>query len=92
MTQIESPLSLHYVSPGTLSQGAIFPPVGTAEAELIWVFAMNALARRLNPPRRLRSNPRVVKRKVLKWAAKRLHHHHWPQPEHPPQICVLVLN
>jgi len=92
MTQIEYPLSLLYVSPGTLLQGAIFPPAGTAEAERIWVFAMETLARRLNPPRGLRSNPRVVKRKVLKWAAKRLHHHHWPQPEHPPQICVLVLN
>jgi hypothetical protein len=85
-------LSLHYVSPATLSQGAIFPPVATAEAELIWLFAINTLARRLNLGRRLRSNPRVIKRKVLKWAAKRLHHHHWPQPKHPPEIFVVMLN
>ncbi len=42
-----------------------FPPVGTPEAELIRILVMNTLTRRLNPPRRLRPNPRVVKRKVL---------------------------
>ncbi len=29
-----------------------FPPAGTAEAEVVWVFAMNTLERRLNSPRR----------------------------------------
>ncbi|CAG4905237.1 unnamed protein product [Acidithrix sp. C25] len=47
---------------------------------------------RLNPPLRLRSNPRLVKRKVLKWAIKRFYHHSWPKLEHPPQICVPVFN
>jgi hypothetical protein len=34
-------------------------------------------------------HPRVVKRKVLKWAAKREHHAHWPQP-HAPTIQTLT--
>jgi hypothetical protein len=73
------------------SQGAIFPG-SKAEAALTWLFAINTLARRLNPGLRLRSNPRVIKRKVLKWAAKRLRHHHCPQPKHPPEIFVVMLN
>jgi hypothetical protein len=32
------------------------------------------------PPRRLRSNPRVVKRKMSKFRLKRSQHSHWPQP------------
>ncbi|MGH7861457.1 MAG: hypothetical protein ACREOS_04375 [Candidatus Dormibacteraceae bacterium] len=32
------------------------------------------------PPRRLRSNPRVVKRKVSSFNVKRAYHQGWPQP------------
>lgn len=32
------------------------------------------------PPRRLRANPRVVKRKMSNFARKRSHHRTWPQP------------
>jgi len=32
------------------------------------------LCRRLNPARRLRANPRLVKRKYVKWHVKRSHH------------------
>lgn len=32
------------------------------------------------PPRRLRANPRVVKRKVSKFPVKRAKHRQWPQP------------
>jgi hypothetical protein len=38
------------------------------------------LIRRLNPARRLRSAPRVVKRKMSKWHVKRTEHARWPQP------------
>jgi hypothetical protein len=34
----------------------------------------------------------VVKRKVLKWAAKRSHHTRWPQPADSPQITIQLLN
>lgn len=32
------------------------------------------------PDRRLRANPRVVKRKMSNFARKRSHHRSWPQP------------
>lgn len=32
------------------------------------------------PPRRLRANPRVVKRKMSKYHVKRAEHRDWPQP------------
>jgi hypothetical protein len=44
----------------------------------------------LLPERRLRSNPRVVKRKMSNFAAKRSHHRRWPQPERPPREAVKV--
>ena len=61
-------------------------------AAAIWSHAIRSLIKRLNPARRQRSNPRVIKRKVSKWLAKRDHHKHWPQPEHIPQIHVQTLN
>ena len=53
---------------------------------------MHALAGRVNPERRQRSNPRVVKRKVLKWAAKRQCHYGVKQTEYPQSIRVQTLN
>jgi hypothetical protein len=35
---------------------------------------------RLNPIRRQRSAPRVIKRKMSKWHVKRAAHAQWPQP------------
>ena len=46
------------------------------------------LLRRLNPIRRRRSNPHVIKRKMPKWHVKRAHHQHWPQPAGPPRIMI----
>jgi hypothetical protein len=43
---------------------------------------------RLNPIRRLRSAPRVIKRKMPKWQVKRAAHAYWPQPEHPPHATI----
>ena len=51
-------------------------------------YAITLLARRLNPARRLRSNPRVVKRKYVKWHVKRARHRSWPQPTGPPRASV----
>ncbi|AZQ39919.1 hypothetical protein EJ357_46315 [Streptomyces cyaneochromogenes] len=38
------------------------------------------LLERLLPHRRLRSQPRVVKRKMSNYWLKRAEHHTWPQP------------
>jgi integrase len=45
----------------------------------LWNEGITKLLRRINPARRRRANPRVVKRKVLKWA----------QPTQSP-ICTIL--
>lgn len=35
------------------------------------------------PPRKTRTNPRVVKRKMSNFDKKRPEHYHWPQPSVP---------
>ena len=42
------------------------------------------------PDRRLRSNPRVVKRKMSGFGVKRSDHRHWPQPTREPRDAVRV--
>jgi len=46
----------------------------------------------LLPPRRVRVNPRVVKRKMSKFGVKRAAHRQWPQPTKAPAAAVSVLN
>ena len=43
------------------------------------------------PKRRLRSNPRVVKRKMSKFRLKRSEHYHWPQPTRPFHQAVALI-
>ena len=43
------------------------------------------------PPRRLRTNPRVVKRKMSKFHVKHEAHRRWPQPTRTPKEAVRVL-
>jgi hypothetical protein len=50
---------------------------------------MVLLCRRLNPDRRQRSNPRLVKRKYVKWHVKRARHRDWPQPTGPPVATII---
>lgn len=40
--------------------------------------------------RRLRTNPRVVKRKMSNYKAKRPHHHDWPHPTSPPHEAIII--
>jgi hypothetical protein len=49
------------------------------------------LAARPLPPRRPRSNPRVVKRKMSKFHLKRPCHHRWPQPARPFREAVALI-
>ena len=67
---------------------AVFPPRSTEDGG--WARAVIMLCRRLNPTRRLRSNPRLIKRKMPKWHVKRAHHTHWPQPTGPPTTTVTI--
>lgn len=46
----------------------------------------------LLPLRRLRANPRVVKRKMSKFNVKRAAHRDWPQPTRPAAQAVRVLS
>ena len=48
------------------------------------------VAEEVLPPRRNRSNPRVIKRKMSKWPKKRPRHRHWPQPTMTFQQAVVV--
>jgi hypothetical protein len=48
------------------------------------------LAERLQP-RRLRTNPRVIKRKMSNWAVKRPEHRNWPRPTKPPADTITIL-
>ena len=43
------------------------------------------------PKRRLRTNPRVVKRKMSKFHLKRPEHYHWPQPTRSFREAVLLI-
>ncbi|WP_235532630.1 hypothetical protein, partial [Nocardioides sp. Root140] len=53
-----------------------------------WLDFLRRLLRRLNPTRRRRSAPRVIKRKYVKWHVKRAHHATWPQPKGLPTYTV----
>lgn len=44
---------------------------------------LREITERLLPARRLRSNPRVIKRKMSNWALKRAEHHSPPRPDTP---------
>jgi hypothetical protein len=46
--------------------------------------------RHILPPRRLRANPRVVKRKMSKFGVKREEHRLWPQPTRSPEAAVRI--
>jgi hypothetical protein len=50
---------------------------------------MREITERLLPTRRLRSNPRVVKRKMSNWALNRTEHHN-PPPPHAPTVHLVA--
>jgi len=43
------------------------------------------------PERRLRKNPRVIKRKMSAWGVKRPEHRNWPQPTTQAKDSITVL-
>ena len=80
----------HSESPVTPPTRAAFPP--EQQVARLWTVATNLLSRRLNPKRRARSFPRVVKRKYAKWHVKRAAHTDWPQPAHLPEITLTLVS
>jgi hypothetical protein len=48
------------------------------------------LLERLLPVRRLRSQPRVVKRKMSNYRLKRAEHYAWPQPTRTGKQAILI--
>lgn len=53
-----------------------------------WLDFLRRLLRRLNPARRRRAAPRVVKQKYTKWHVKRAAHATWPQPNDTTLIHI----
>ena len=92
-TRTGSASSPHCGSPGKPSPTrALFPPDQHGRDSPGWLFFLQRLLGRLNPARRQRSAPRVIKRKMPKWHVKRAHHAAWPQPQHPPDYRVQGAN
>jgi hypothetical protein len=57
-----------------------FQMVAHDQLSLLYARLLQDIADGRLPERRLRSNPRVVKRKMSKFRLKRPEHYHWPQP------------
>jgi hypothetical protein len=74
--------------PDRLSFTRAFPPRDLDEAQC--KAAEEILFEPLGP-RRLRTNPRVVKRKMSNFAVKRPEHRNWPRPARTPEQAVVVL-
>ena len=70
---------------------AIFPPDEIGQARH-WLIFLRRLIARINPARRPRASPRVIKRKMPKWQVKRAHHAHWPQPDSEPAYLIAAAN
>ena len=66
-----------------------FPPDDSKASKGLRQHAISRLVHRLNPKRRLRAAPRVIKRKMPKWHVKRRYHTNWPQSQHPPDYIIL---
>ena len=66
---------------------APFPPEQLA---VVHARVMAEILQERLPKRRLRANPRVVKRKMSNFALKRPCHRDWPQPTRPPTEAVSI--
>lgn len=71
------------------------PRMQAAKTELLPVFydiMLDEIASQLNPPRRNRINPRVIKQKMSNFGCKRPEHYKTKQPQIPFQKAIYVLN
>ncbi|GAA1551957.1 hypothetical protein GCM10009789_02090 [Kribbella sancticallisti] len=79
------------ISRQTVAEPGAFPPEQPGRDSPGWLYFLHRLIGRLNPERRQRTAPRVIKRKMPKWHVKRSHHAGWPQPQHTPQYLAQTL-
>lgn len=87
------PDRLSFVAALELVRDAIpeFQLIAAADRPLLAARLLRDIARATIPPRRNRSNPRVVKRKISKFRRKRPEHADWPQPTKPfPEAILLI--
>ena len=68
-----------------------FQQIAPEYIPLLYQRLLDDIAREVLPPRRDRSYPRVVKRKMSKFALKRPEHENWPQPLKPFADSVVIL-
>jgi hypothetical protein len=68
-----------------------FQMVAPAERPRLYARLLHDLAAGRLPVRRLRSNPRVVKRKMSNFRLKRPEHRHWPQPTQPFRESIALI-
>jgi hypothetical protein len=67
--------------------------IGTTTTNLATALlhAITEIVHELLPTRRLRTAPRVVKRKLSNYHVKHPQHRHWPQPSFTPAHAIHVL-
>jgi hypothetical protein len=70
---------------------AEFAMVVEAEWPRLYARLLSDVAALRLPERRLRSNPRVVRRKMSSFKVKRRRHQHWPQPTKPFADVVTLI-
>jgi hypothetical protein len=87
------PRSLSFVATLRILQDALyeFAIVSRRQRTQLYARLLREIARERLPERRLRSNPRVVRRKMSKFKLKRPQHAHWPQPQLPFQKRVALI-
>jgi hypothetical protein len=68
-----------------------FQMVDPAEGPRLYARLLQDIAAGRLPARRLRSNPRVVKRKMSNFRLQWPEHRHWPQPTMPFHAAVLLI-
>jgi hypothetical protein len=68
-----------------------FALVSRRQRDDLYARLLREIACELLPERRLRSNPRVVRRKMSKFKLKRPQHAHWPQPQLPFRKRVALI-
>jgi hypothetical protein len=68
-----------------------FQMVAPPERPRLYARLLHDIAAGRLPVRRLRSNPRVVKRKMSNFRLKRPEHRHWPQPAQPFRESIALI-
>lgn len=68
-----------------------FQMVAHDQLSLLYARLLQDIADGRLPERRLRSNPRVVKRKMSKFHLKRPEHYHWPQPTRSLRQALVLI-